>query len=103
MRIGRKSKKKLSNKAKPPLNKPNIVLVFADDLGIEALNAYGGHGIKTPHLDRLAKEGMLFTHCFANPACSPSRAELLTGTYPVHNGIQHVLGKWEYKRSHSHP
>ena len=75
--------------------KPNIVLVFADDLGIEALNAYGGHRNKTPHLDRLAKDGMLFTHCFANPACSPSRAELLTGTYPVHNGIQHVLGKWE--------
>lgn len=88
-------KKKLSNKAKPSSNKPNIVLVFADDLGIEALNAYGGHGNKTPHLDRLAKNGMLFTHCFANPACSPSRAELLSGTYPVHNGIQHVLGKWE--------
>ena len=86
--MGGSPKKKLSNSAKPSQHKPNIVLVFADDLGIEALNAYGGHGIKTPHLDRLAKDGMLFTHCFANPACSPSRAELLTGTYPIHNRIQ---------------
>lgn len=95
--MGGSPKKKLSTSAEPSQHKPNIVLVFADDLGIEALNAYGGHGNKTPHLDRLAKDGMLFTHCFANPACSPSRAELLTGTYPVHNGIQHVLGKWEDK------
>ena len=48
MRIGRKSLKKLSYKAKLSSNKPNIVLVFADDLGIEALNAYGGHGPKAP-------------------------------------------------------
>ena len=65
-----------------PRDKPNIVLIFADDLGIEALNAYGGHGVRTPHLDKLASNGMLFTHCFANPACSPSRAEIMTGTYP---------------------
>ena len=78
-------KKKLSTIAKPSQHKPNIILVFADDLGIEALNAYGGHGIKTLHFDRLAKDGMLFTHCFANPACSPSRTKLLTGTYPIHN------------------
>ena len=76
-------------------DQPNIILIFADDLGIEALNAYGGHGVETPHLDKLASNGMLFTHCFANPACSPSRAELLTGTYPRFNGIQHVLSKWE--------
>ena len=75
--------------------KPNIVLVFADDLGIEALNAYGGHGVNTPNLDKLAKDGMLFSHCFANPACTPSRAELLTGTYPNFIGFQHVLAKWE--------
>jgi arylsulfatase A len=74
---------------------PNIVLIFADDLGIETLNAYGGRGIKTPHLDKLASNGMLFTHCFANPACSPSRAELLTGAYPRFTGIQHVLTYWD--------
>ena len=76
-------------------DKPNIILIFADDLGIEALNSYGGRGVRTPHLDKLATGGMLFTHCFANPACSPSRAELLTGTYPSFNGVQHVLGKWD--------
>ena len=46
-----------------PSQKPNIVLVFTDDLGIEALKAYGGHGVKTPHIDKLASNGMLFTHC----------------------------------------
>tara|TARA_B100001971_G_scaffold83064_1_gene76542 strand:- start:472 stop:3717 length:3246 start_codon:yes stop_codon:yes gene_type:complete len=78
-----------------PGDKPNIILIFADDLGIEALNSYGGRGVRTPHLDKLATGGMLFTHCFANPACSPSRAELLTGTYPSFNGVQHVLSKWD--------
>lgn len=71
--------------------KPNIILIFVDDLGMEALKPYGGHSTATPNIDRLAEEGMLFTHCFANPACSPSRAELLTGSYPSDNGIQHVL------------
>ena len=78
-----------------PRDKPNIILIFADDLGIEALNAYGGHGVRTPHLDKLASNGMLFTHCFANPACSPSRAEIMTGTYPGFTGIKHVLSKWD--------
>jgi len=79
------------------VEKPNIILILADDLGIEALNTYGGHGVHTPHLDKLASNGMLFTHCFANPACSPSRAELMTGTYPSVNGITHVLGQWKDK------
>jgi hypothetical protein len=78
-----------------PRDKPNIVLIFADDLGIETLNAYGGHGVRTPHLDKLATGGMLFTHCFANPACSPSRAEIMTGTYPGFAGIKHVLTHWD--------
>ena len=79
----------------PSGDQPNIILIFADDLGIEALNAYGGHGVQTPHIDKLANNGMLFNHCFANPACSPSRAEIMTGTYPRFNGIQHVLSKWD--------
>ncbi len=75
--------------------KPNIVLIFTDDLGIETLSTYGGHGVRTPHLDKLAAGGMMFTHCFANPACSPSRAEIMTGTYPKFTGIKHVLTHWE--------
>ena len=74
---------------------PNIILIFADDLGIEALNAYGGKGIQTPNLDKLAAGGMVFTHCFANPACSPSRAEIMTGTYPCFTGVRHVLARWK--------
>ena len=76
-------------------NKPNIILIFADDLGIESLKTYGGHSTYTPNIDKLSREGMVFTHCFANPACSPSRAEFLTGTYPSDNGIQHVLSYFE--------
>jgi len=70
---------------------PNIVLILADDLGIECLSSYGGTSHQTPNLDRLAKEGMRFTHCFSNPLCSPSRAQLLTGRYPFQNGLKVVL------------
>lgn len=71
--------------------RPNIVLILADDLGVECLSAYGGTSHKTPHLDRLVKEGMRFTHCFSNPLCSPSRGTLLTGRYPFQNGLKVVL------------
>jgi arylsulfatase A len=72
-------------------SKPNIVLVMADDLGVECLTSYGGSSHKTPNLDRLVKEGMRFTRCFANPLCSPSRGQLLTGRYPFQNGLRVVL------------
>ena len=71
--------------------KPNVLLILADDLGLECLSSYGGTSHQTPNLDRLAKEGMRFTHCFANPLCSPSRAQLLTGRYPFLNGLKVVL------------
>jgi arylsulfatase A len=71
--------------------KPNVLLILADDLGIECLSSYGGTSHKTPNLDRLAKEGMRFTHCFSNPFCSPSRGTLLTGRYPFQNGLKVVL------------
>ena len=89
-----RGKKKQASTGGLERDTPNIVLIFADDLGIEALNTYGGHGVRTPHLDKLASNGMVFTHCFANPACSPSRAEIMTGTYPRFTGIKHVLAKW---------
>jgi arylsulfatase A-like enzyme len=71
--------------------KPNIVIILADDLGIECLSSYGGKSHKTPNIDRLASESMRFTHCFSNPFCSPSRATLLTGRYPFKNGLKTVL------------
>ncbi|MEX0715833.1 MAG: sulfatase-like hydrolase/transferase [Planctomycetaceae bacterium] len=70
---------------------PNIVLIMADDLGIECLRSYGGRSYETPHLDRLAGQGLRFTHCFANPYCSPTRAQILTGRYPLHTGIERVI------------
>lgn len=73
-----------------PEVKPNIVVILADDLGIECLSSYGGNH-KTPNIDKLATHGMLFTHCFSNPYCSPSRASLLTGRYPFKNGLKRVL------------
>lgn len=72
-------------------SKPNVLLILADDLGVECLSSYGGTSHKTPSIDRLAKEGMRFTHCFSNPFCSPSRAQLLTGRYPFQNGLKVVL------------
>lgn len=71
--------------------KPNIVLILADDLGVECLSSYGGKSHHTPNLDRLAKEGMRFTQSFSNPYCSPSRGQLLTGRYPFQNGLKVVL------------
>jgi uncharacterized sulfatase len=65
---------------------PNILLIIADDCTYRDLEVYGGQA-KTPHLNRLATEGMKFTHCFqAAPMCSPTRHSLYTGLYPVKSG-----------------
>jgi len=72
-------------------SKPNVILIFADDLGYGDLGSYGGT-IRAPNLDRMAAEGMRFTHFLsANPVCSPSRAALLTGRYPTRVGVPRVL------------
>lgn len=68
---------------------PNVVLILADDLGYGDLSSYGHRTLKTPALDRLAKEGMRFTSFYAaSPLCSPSRAALLTGRTPFRSGIE---------------
>ncbi|HXK60244.1 MAG TPA: sulfatase [Acidobacteriota bacterium] len=73
--------------------KPNIVLVVADDHGADALGCYGNRTIKTPHLDRLAGDGVRFSHAFCTTAsCSPSRSAILTGWHNHANGqygLQH--------------
>jgi hypothetical protein len=58
---------------------PNVILIMADDLGAECLPAYGGISYHTPHLDRLAAEGLTVSHCIAQPLCTPSRVKLMTG------------------------
>src|SRR5262249_5755772 len=63
---------------------PNVVLINADDLGINDLRCYGRKDHHTPHLDALAKQGLRFTTAYvASPICSPSRAALMTGKHPA--------------------
>jgi arylsulfatase A len=72
--------------------KPNIIIVLADDLGWSELGCYGNRFNETPHLDRLSKQGMRFTQAYAAaPVCSPYRAALLTGQYPARVGILDYL------------
>ncbi|MEM1245846.1 MAG: sulfatase-like hydrolase/transferase [Acidobacteriota bacterium] len=71
---------------------PNVLLLYVDDLGYGDLGSYGHHTIETPHLDRLAREGLRFTNFYAPSAlCSPSRAALLTGRTPFRTGIQNWI------------
>lgn len=65
--------------------RPNVVLFLVDDLGYEALGAYGGVSYETPELDRLAASGVRFTHAYATPLCAPSRLQLMTGRYTHRN------------------
>lgn len=68
----------------PAAEKPNIVFVLADDMGIGDTSSYGGRVAATPHLERLAREGTRFTQYYsASPICSPSRCGLITGQYPA--------------------
>jgi arylsulfatase A len=74
--------------AATPARPPNIVIIFADDLGYGDLGCYGSPNIRTPHLDDMARQGLRFTDFYVAAAvCSPSRAALLTGRYPVRNGM----------------
>ncbi len=78
--------------------KPNIIYIYADDLGYGELGSYGQTKIKTPYLDRMAKEGMRFTeHYSSAPVCAPSRCMLMTGKHPGHSYIRgnYELGGFE--------
>ncbi|MEW5975420.1 MAG: sulfatase [Acidobacteriota bacterium] len=76
-----------------PVGSPNIVIVFADDMGYADVGLYGAKGFKTPHLDRMAREGVRFTSFYVGqPVCSASRAALLTGCYSNRIGIHGALG-----------
>lgn len=76
---------------------PNILLILADDLGYGDIGCYGGR-VKTPNLDKLAAQGVRMTSCYsAANVCSPSRAGLLTGRYPVRAGVPCVLSATQGK------
>jgi len=68
--------------AKPP-PPPNFVIIFADDMGYGDAGCFGSKDIRTPRIDRMAKEGMRFTSFYAQPICGPSRAALMTGCQPL--------------------
>jgi arylsulfatase A len=67
--------------------KPNIILIMADDLGYETIGANGGTSYKTPVLDQLASSGARFTHCYAQPLCTPTRVQLMTGQSNARNYV----------------
>jgi len=67
------------------LGRTNIILILADDLGYECLGCNGGESYRTPNLDQMAAEGMRFEHCYAQPLCTPSRVQIMTGRYNFRN------------------
>ena len=72
---------------------PNIVILYADDLGCGDLGCFGADDIPTPHLDALCRDGVKLSRWYSNsPVCSPSRAALLTGKHPAHAGVETILG-----------
>ena len=76
------------------MKKPNIVMVMADDMGYWSMGCVGNREIRTPNLDSLAGEGMLFPDCFcASPVCSPARASVLCGKMPSQHGVHDWISK----------
>ncbi len=68
--------------------RPNVILIMADDLGYETIGANGGTSYRTPNLDKLAATGARFTNCFVQPLCTPTRVQLMTGQYNVRNYVR---------------
>ncbi len=89
----------LPNSVRAENTKPNILFIFSDDHALKAISAYGGPLAKiapTPHIDRIAKEGMLFPNCLVtNSICAPSRAVVLTGRYSHLNGQLTNRGRFD--------
>lgn len=87
----------LAASASAQMSKPNIVFILADDLGYGEVGAYGQKLIRTPHLDRLAAEGMRFTQFYAgSTVCAPSRSVLMTGKHMGHTTVRGNAGKGNY-------
>src|SRR5215470_4685266 len=74
--------------------KPNVVFILADNVGYGDLGPYGGgelRGAPTPRIDQLAREGLRLTQYLVEPACTPSRAALMTGQYSIRNGLSLII------------
>jgi len=75
-----------------PAGRPNIVFILLDDMGWRDIGCYGSTFYETPHIDRLAGQGMTFTDAYAAcPVCSPTRASIMTGRYPARVGITNYI------------
>lgn len=62
-------------------DRPNVILIMADDMGFECLSTYGSQSYETPRLDRLAADGVRFDNCYSTPVCTSSRVQIMTGRY----------------------
>ena len=72
--------------------KPNVVLILTDDCGYADFGCYGSKDVKTPHLDKLAKQGTRLTHFYSNgPVCTPTRAALMTGRWQQRVGLEWAI------------
>ena len=90
--------------AAPVKKRPNIVFIFADDLGWGDLGCYGNRQIRTPNLDRLAKAGTLFTHFYVNGSvCSPSRTAIMTGHFPARHRVHGHLASHKQNQARAMP
>ncbi|MCU0247292.1 MAG: sulfatase-like hydrolase/transferase, partial [Bryobacter sp.] len=89
--------------------RPNILLIMADDLGYECLECNGGTSYQTPNLNQFAKDGVRFTHAYAQPLCTPTRVQLMTGQHnfrnwrsfgvmdPTEKTFGHMMQRAEYR------
>ncbi|HEY1270410.1 MAG TPA: sulfatase-like hydrolase/transferase, partial [Terriglobales bacterium] len=85
---------KISPIAAQQSDKPNVVFILADNVGYGDLGPYGGgslRGAPTPRIDQLAREGLRLTQFLVEPACTPSRAALMTGRYSIREGLSLIL------------
>ena len=78
--------------AQPKAKPPNILIIFPDDVGWQNISTYGKGvmGYTTPNIDRIGREGVVFTDHYAQPSCTAGRASLITGQYPIRSGMTTV-------------
>jgi len=74
-----------------PNGRPNVVLIVTDDIGYADFGAFGARDVKTPNIDRLARQGVKFTDFYAAPQCTPTRAALITGRYQQRVSMERAL------------
>ena len=76
-------------------DRPNVIVIMADDIGAEGLGCYGSTIYTTPHLDRMASEGLRFNNAYATPLCTPTRVMIMSGLYPNRTGFRALISKDE--------